>query len=231
MKRTFDDELNEIRRRAGLKEQTLSESMDFSAYKKEGNRYSFGFPDKWTKEELYKIPYEEIDWGAYVNDPEYSEKVSGPNPDYRPELNLNMSNHNAVDVTRFLRDVVKMPVDPDDPNGWLIPTKEFVWKIKAWQQRQKGDEEPTPGIEPTDSHDPDSPQDPRLGSGPFGALTAQPEWERKRQGNVVDLKKSPKGARMIGGGRQEGYIEERLMRMLDIAEEALEMGISHVGLG
>lgn len=228
MKRTFEDELNEIRRRSGLQEQKLTESMGFSAYKKEGNRYRFGFPDKWTQEEIYKIPYDQIDHGRYINDEDYAEQVSGPNPEFRPELNLNMSNSNAMDVTRFLRDTLKMPVD-DGPDGWLVPTKEFVWKVKAWMQKPIG--EPTPEIEPTDSHDPDSPVDPRLGGGPMGDLSAKAKWERKRQGNVVDLKKSPTGARVIGGGRREGYVEEQLMRMLDIAEEALKVGATHVGLG
>lgn len=228
MKRTFEDELNEIRRRSGLKEQTLTESMNFTAYRVEGKRQRFGFPDKWTQEEIYHIPYHEIDHGRYINEPGYAEKVSGPNPDFRPELNLNMSNSNAMDVTRFLRDVLKMKVT-DDPEGWIVPTKEFVWKVKAWMQKPIG--EPTPEIEPTDSHDPDSPVDPRLGGGPLGDLSAKAKWERKRQGNVVDLKKSPTGARVISGGRKEGYVEEQLVKMLPIAEEALEMGISHVGLG
>lgn len=231
MKRTFDDELNDIRRRAGLKEQTLNESMNFSAYKKEGDRYEFGFPREWTQEEIYLIPYHEIDHVRYVNEPGYAEKVTKPNPDFRPDLDLNMSNSNAVDVTRFLRDHVGLPIDPSDPSGWVVPAKQFIWKIMAWKQMEDEDREESPEILPTDSHDPDSPVDPRLGDSPLGDLSAKARWERKRQGNVVDLKPSPKGVRVLGGGREAGYIEKRIDQMLAIAQEALEVGATHVGLG
>ncbi len=230
MKRTFDDELNEIRRRAGLKEQTLVESMNFTAYKKdEKGRWVFGFPDKWTEPEIYKIPYEEIDWGAYVNDEGYAEKVSGPNPDYRPDLTINIGHGNDADVMRFLRDEIGMDIEAG-PDGFLYPTKRFVWQIKAWQQKER--EEYTPEILPYDTHDPDSvPNDHRVFSPLGGQLVQQGSWERKREGNVVDLKPTPKHARIIGTGRKAGYVEEKVEQMLELAEKALEMGISHVGMG
>lgn len=230
MKRTFDDELNEIRRRAGLQEQTLTESSTFTGYTQDDEgRWRLGFPDELTNPEVYKIPYEEIDWGAYVNDEEYSAKVSGPNPNYRNDLQVNIGHGHDSEVMQFLRDRVGLKIGTDAGEGFTVPTKEFVWKVKAWQQKPQ--QELSPAIPPTDSHDPNSPQDPRWGQGAFGGLTDQPEWERKRQGNVVDLKKSPKGARVISQGREEGRIEKYVEAMLKVAEVALEMGISHVGLG
>ena len=230
MKRTFDDELNEIRRRAGLKEQTRTESSNFTAYTmdKEKGRWEFGIPRKWMEPEIFKIPYEQIDHGRYINDPDYEKEVVEPNPEYRPELMVNIGHGHDKEVMTFLRDVVGLSqIDPDE-YSFLVPTKEFVWKVKAWQQKPQ--KELSPEIPPSDSHDPDSPRDPRWDQGAFGDLLAPPEWERKREGNVVDLKKSPKGARVIGMGREEGYVEKQVLRLLKVAELALEMDISHVGM-
>ena len=228
----FDDYLNDLRRRAGMPKKItyLIESQTFTAYKKEGDNWRFGFPREWTQEELYLIPYEQIDHVRMVNDPEYEKTVIKPNPDYRGnEVEVNMSNSNATDVSRFLRDVIKVKGVNDGPEGWMVPVKEFIWKVKAWQQMPDADKrEETPEILPSDSHDPDSPVDPRIGDHP---LTGFQNWERRREGNVVGIRPEPTGARVMSGGRAPGYIEKRINQLLKIAELAMEVGATHIGGG
>lgn len=203
-----------------IEKKQIDESMSFTAWKKMGNRWDLALPREWTQE-LRPPPGEEyIDWGRYQDDDEYEKAVK--NPDFRPELDLNVANDNAHTIMRFLKKEVGLKIDPEDPEGFSVPVKEFVWKVKAWTQKPQ--KEPTPAIEPTDSHDPRSPVDPRIG--PMG----QPQMQRRREGNVVSLRPEPKGVRVIGGGREAGYDEKKIKRMLEIAEIAMEHGATHVGL-
>ena len=110
----------------------------------------------------------------------YGDEEPPENPDYDPDLDLNLSNSNMREVFDELGFG-----DPDSN----VPIDEFIAFTTQWLKRHIGKrsaEEPT----------------------------------------TVD--KSGGGATMIGGGKREGYFNEVIMMMNQIARTGKERGATHV---
>lgn len=179
----------------------LTESMNFyPAVETKPKQWGSVFPREWTDE----LDRENVDWEKYHGD--YDHEYEPPtNPEFRPDLDLNLSNGNMVYI---FRDVLGYQMDPDD-HGFHIPIDHFLTKAQMWLQKQVG--QTTPEV-PTQ-------EEPREFK---RQVTTDPET------GVPAISGGYQGARMINVGRREGYDNETVMRMVKIANLGKEMGATHV---
>ena len=179
----------------------LVESMKFypSAEQirpKIGKVWASVFPNEWTEE----LDRDKVDWERYHGgDYEYEPPQ---NPEYRPDLDLNLSNANMAYI---LGDVLGYPRD----DGFHIPIDHFLGKAQIWLQKNLGQ---TAAAVPSYEH-------PRKFD---RQVTNDPET------GVSTISGGPQGARVIDVGRREGYDNETIMRMVKIASLGKERGATHV---
>ncbi len=186
------------------------------------------FPPEWT-DQHHGLPYDHMDkmYAAYMNaapgSPEadnaktaYDDAMDGKgNPNYRPDLDMHLSNTNAIAVIKGLDPYLKHhgeklnQITNIDHNAYsyTLPIDVFIAACKSYLANSVGVDEPS-----IPSH-----IEPR---------------QMRRTADVVDFKTGartpgemkPKGPMMIHGGRQENYIKERVMQLLHIANEGKQHG-------
>ena len=180
----------------------LMESMNFSPssekpHKEYGTIWSSVFPNEWTDE----LDRENVDWDRYHGgDYEYEPPQ---NPEFRPDLDLNLSNANMAYI---MRDVLGFD---SEEHGFHVSIDNFLTKAQIWLQKNMG--QTTPELP--------SQEEPRDFK---RSVTTDPET------GVPAISGGHVGPRMISGGRREGYDENNIMRMIKIASLGKEMGATHV---
>ena len=109
-------------------------------------------------------------------------------------------------------------IEPGE-HGYLIPIERFLMKARTWLAQRGRDltaEVPSYEEEPWEDW-----EDPQMKRG----------WTSQPGSNVVKMqpKTEPRrGARVVHGGRREGYDEEIIERMIMIAELGKEHGATHI---
>ena len=175
----------------------ITESMNFyPSVEKKPKHWSSIIPMNWTDE----LDRENVDWERYHGD-DY-EYEPPQNPEFRPDLDLNLSNANMAyllgDVLGFERD-----------DGFHVPIDMFLSKAQIWLQKNMG--QTTPELP--------SQEEPREFK---RSVTTDPET------GVPAISGGHVGPRMVSGGRREGYDETTIMRMVQIASLGKEMGATHI---
>lgn len=177
----------------------LMESMNFyPSEEKKPKHWGSVFPDEWTSD----VDKAKVDYARYHSDFDYEPPE---NPNYRPDLDLNLSNRNMFYV---MTDVLGFPIEEGD-YGYHIPIDIFLTKAQIWLQKQVGQTTPEFPSQQTQR-------------GFKREVTTDPET------GVPTISGSSKGARMIDVGRREGYDEQTIMRMVKIASLGREMGATYV---
>jgi hypothetical protein len=202
--------------------QLINEGMDFwpTRAEKQPNGqvyYVPVFPPEWT-DEFHGASREEMDKWMY------SDEEAGPkkNIKYRPDLNMHLSNTNAITIVRALEPYLhhhgkttgqNVKINHED-YSYNIPVDVFIGACKTYLQGTVGVDEPA-----IPSH-------------------IEPRHIRKTA-DVIDFKtgiktpgtSEPVGPMMIHGGRDENYIKTRVMQLLRIAEEGKQMGAEKFSIG
>jgi len=119
-----------------MKIQDLRESMNISPVsKKKTEKFPQGiwssvFPREWTA----YLDYEEMQrQGKTDIDYYHADEEIPKNPNFRDDLDLNLSNSNMVHI---LGDVLGFQGDSSD--GFLIPINEFIARATQWLQQSVG---------------------------------------------------------------------------------------------
>ncbi len=224
----------------------ITESMSVTPYRHDGEKREPVFPPEWDEQWLFKHP-------AHLGIDEEPEK----NPHYRPDLNLNLANGNAIEMMEI------MGYPPNE--GYTVPIDEFIGRATQWLRRHVGKQ-----VGGTDTH-----EEPREISGKnidyrFGreqvykreyeSLIADPkirkgaskmnavtsgrvtldDWIKRiaagRAQTAADeweaaqraANEKPIGPRIIHVGRRDGYMNDVISRAVRIAQEGKKRGATHL---
>lgn len=101
----------------------------------------------------------------------------------------------------IMRDVLGF--EGDSADGFLVPVDNFLTKAQVWLQKRLG--QTTPVVEGYEH--------------PQHVSVVQ-------EGNVSRIQR---GARVFEGGRREGYDEQTIHQMVQIAHEGKQCGATHIG--
>jgi len=222
----------------------LNESMSFYPYVKkdtpDGPLWDWVFPREWLKPSL-NDPYSDQD----------EEEI--PNPEYRNDLDLNITNRNAkivMDALGFQFENGQYPV---------IPIDKFINIARRWLQTHI--DKPSSGLDHTTNETDDElmiqaqTQIEHADTFIRKMVSKQLEKDFPRQGGWTDddwrrhenilndlvyklkqkmidslfrKKKEERGARIFDFGLSPGYINQKILKMVKIAEEGKKMGATVV---
>lgn len=154
---------------------------------------------------------------------DYDNAVSGKsNPHYRPDLDMHLSNVNAINVMKALEPYIvmhgkKLSLDVKihhEDYHYSVPIDVFIAGCKGYLANSVGVDEPA-----IPSH-----IEPRH-------LKKTSDVIDMATGDKVPGKMEPKGPTMIHGGRDENYTKNRVMQLLHIAVEGKNMGAEQMSIG
>ena len=221
----------------------LNEGMQFYAWKKtktpDGEElFDIAFPEEWTRELN----------NDYMS-PTFQDDEDIPNPNYKPELNLDMSQRNAQIVMSALG------LSPSD-EGFNMPIDQFINLARHWLKTHIN--KPSTGFGNTQNATddelmiqaetevakvdttflkrkienqveksfPDKSRDEKQ-----KIITFRLGNEKKKMiDNLFTKKKEERGVKHYDFGLRDGYINEKILQMVMIAEKGKEVGAVEVGL-
>lgn len=197
----------------------ILEGMDFYPTKTDPNdpkTHNFAFPDSWTN------PYHGMsDKEMYAA--AYSDEGLQSHAAFREDLYMHLSNSNAIDVMRSLEPYIhlnskrmKVPVNiHHEDYSYSIPIDVMIAACKSYLETAM-----TRPVEPS-----------------------RPTYEEPRQmrrtADVIDFAtgvqtpggEEPVGPKIIHGGREAGYLRDKVMKILKIALEGKEHGGDFFSVG